>query len=224
MTNKKLTPKTEVLPVSARHPITVATPVVDETFYSRLVTGGDFAAGAITDSYLASTTTDTFALMTTAREQAQAIHQGDMTQVESMLIGQAVALQSMFVDFALRAKKASSLQAVQSLAQLALRSQAGSRSTLQVLAEVKNPRQVAFVKQTNVAHMQQVNNGVLPPSSSHTEKIAGETNEVLVEESHGCTTLDTRAKTEAGRADPAVVTLDRVDRPAKRRRQTKVIT
>lgn len=134
-----------------------------------------------------------------------------------MLIGQAVALQSMFFDFALRAKQAKYLPEVQCLAQLALRSQSGSRSTLQTLAEVKNPRQVAFVRQTNVAQTQQVNNGVLAPSPSHTETINVNPNELLVEEPHGRKKMDTRTKEEAGRDDPAVVTVDRVDRPAKRR-------
>lgn len=191
-------PKTEVSPAPVAHPIIVAKPVSEETSHARLVTGGDFAAGVIVGSYLKTTTTDLSTILATLQEQGQAIHQGDMTQVESMLIGQAVALQSMFVDFALRAKKAKSLPEVQCLAQLALRSQAGSRSTLQTLAEVKNPKQVAFVKQTNVAHTQQVNNGVPSPSTSHTETIVGEPNELLVETPHGSKKMDRRTKAKAG--------------------------
>jgi len=216
MTNKRIAPKAEVSPVSAKYPIIDAKPVSDEAVHARLVTGGDFAAGAIVHSYIKTTTTDISTILETLQEQGKAIHEGDMRQVESMLIGQAVALQSMFFDFALRAKKAQSLPELQCLAQLALRSQSGSRSTLQTLADVKNPRQVAFVRQTNVAQTQQVNNGVLP--NSREEKIQTSPNELLVEESHGCTTVDIRAKEEAGRADPAVVTMERVDRPAKRPR------
>lgn len=207
MTNKKQTRKTEVVPAPVPLAGPKAEPVSDEVIHARLITSGDFAGSAIVNSYIKTTTTDPGTILETLQQQAQAIHQGDMTQVESMLIGQAVALQSMFVDFALRAKNAQSLQAVQCLAQLALRSQAGSRNTLQTLAEVKNPRQVAFVKQTNVAQTQQVNNGV-PPASSHTETIAGEPNELLVETPHGSKKMDRRTKAKAGRADPAVVPMD----------------
>lgn len=216
MKNQNLTPQTEVAPTPVRHAIVDAKPVSGETVNARLVTGSDLVAGAIVQTYLKTTTTDLSAILDALQEQGKAIHQGDMRQVESMLIGQAVALQTMFCDFALRAKNAKPLKDVQCLAQLALRSQAGSRSTLQTLADVKNPRQVAFVKQTNVANTQQVNNGLMP--SSHVENITATPNELLVEENHGSTTLDTRAKTKASRADPAVVTVDGVDRPAKRRR------
>lgn len=215
MTNKKIAPKTELSPVTVAHPIIDAKPVSDEAFHARLATDAAFSSGMVVNSYL-GLAADSSVMFTTLQEQAQAVNLGDMTQIESMLIGQAVALQTMFADLAFRAKKAQSLQAVQCLTQLALRSQAGSRSTLQTLADVKNPRQVAFVKQTNVANTQQVNNGVLP--NSRGEKIQTSPNELLVEESHGCTTVDIRAKEEAGRADPAVVTMAEVDRPSKRRR------
>lgn len=192
-----------------------AKPVSEEAFLSGLALSGAFPASIVVNKYLElkKTADETF---TSLQHQTKAVNSGDMRQVEGMLICQAIALQSMFMNLANRAKGANSLQEVQCFTQLALRSQAGSRSTLQTLADVKNPRQVAFVKQTNVANTQQVNNGVMP--SSHVENIKATPNELLVEEAHGSTTLDIRAKEEAGRADPAVVTVERLDRPAKRRR------
>lgn len=46
---------------------------------------------------------------------------------------------------------------------MALKAQAQCRATLEALAEIKNPRPVAFVKQANISgEHQQVNNGVQP--------------------------------------------------------------
>lgn len=51
------------------------------------------------------------------------------------------------------------LDATDELLRLALKAQAQSRATVEALAEVKNPRSVAFVKQANIAHgHQQVDN------------------------------------------------------------------
>jgi len=219
MTNNKQTRKTDVVPAPAPQVVTSASkakPVSDAVLHSDLITSGDFASIAIANSYIGTTTTDPGMILKGLHEQAKAIHQGDMRQVESMLMGQAVALQSMFADFALRAKKAQTPQAVQCLAQLALRSQAGCRSTLQTLADVKNPRQVAFVKQTNIAQTQQVNNGRPPPS--RVENIQASPTELLVEEPHGSTKMDARATATAVRTDTDLVAVDRVDRAAKRRR------
>ena len=45
----------------------------------------------------------------------------------------------------------------------ALKAQAQCRATLEALAEIKNPRPVAFVKQANISGgHQQVNNGMQP--------------------------------------------------------------
>ena len=216
MTNKKQTHKNEVAPTPASLDDIKSRPVSDAHIDACLLTSGDFSSIAIVNSYVGTNITDPGTILEGLHEQAKAIHQGDMRQVESMLMGQAVALQSMFADFALRAKKAQTLEAVQCLAQLALRSQAGCRSTLQTLADVKNPRQVAFVKQTNIAQTQQVNNGTPPPS--RVENIQASPNELLVEEPHGRTKMDARAKATAGRSDSAVVAMATVDRPHKRSR------
>ena len=219
MTNKKQVHKTEVVPTPASLEDAKARPVSDAYIDASLLTSGDFSSVAIVNTYVGTDITDPGLILKGLHEQAKAIHQGDMRQVESMLMGQAVALQSMFANFALRAKKAQTLQAVQCMAQLALRSQAGCRSTLQTLADVKNPRQVAFIKQTNVAQTQQVNNG--SPPSSRVENIQASPNKLLAEEFHGRTKMDTRAKATAGQADPAMVAVDRVDWAAKPSRKAK---
>lgn len=216
MRNNRTARKTEVLPVPTK--LAESKPVSPEAFNARLATGGAFSSTTIINSYL-GLTSDPIMMLTTLQDQAQVINAGDMTQVENMLIGQAVALESMFADLALRAKKAQSLQVVQCLTQLALRSQAGSRATLQTLAEVKNPRQVAFVKQTNIAQTQQVNNDM--PSPAHARKVEVVQNEVLVKEKHGSKKMDTRATKASGHADTNLVAVDAVDRAPKPNRKAK---
>jgi hypothetical protein len=56
--------------------------------------------------------------------------------------------------------RAQHLEATDRLMRLALKAQSQCRATIETLAEIKNPSQVAFVKQANIAHgPQQVNNG-----------------------------------------------------------------
>jgi hypothetical protein len=150
---------------------------------------------------------------------AQEIELGDLTQLENMLTYQAIALQAMFTDMALRASRERSLAAVQSLVQLALRAQSGCRATLQTLAEVKSPRQVAFVRQTNVAQNQQVNNEAPVISRARTRRSAP--NKLLAEESDGRQAMDRGAKTSPRRFNPNLVALEAVDRSEDRGRQRK---
>ena len=53
------------------------------------------------------------------------------------------------------------LPAAETYLRLALKAQAQCRATVEALAEIKNPRPVAFVKQANIAQgPQQVNNRI----------------------------------------------------------------
>ena len=85
---------------------------------------------------------------------------GDMKFVEAMLFAQAQALQSIFVNLALRASDDDfSAKQQNEYMNLALRAESGSRAALQTLIEMKKPRAATFVGQQNVAYQQQVNNG-----------------------------------------------------------------
>ncbi len=77
---------------------------------------------------------------------------------EAMLAGQAVALQSLFVNLTERAMRAELLPTLQALMGMALQCQKQSRNALATLAEIRNPRRAMFIKQLNQAAMQQVNN------------------------------------------------------------------
>ena len=111
----------------------------DDLFNAHLLTGGAFLATTLMTSYVAKNTAPE-AVFEAVAAQIKSINQGDLTQVEGMLYGQATALQTMFLDLADRAKRADTLEKMQCFTQLALRAQSGSRNTLQTLIESKNPR------------------------------------------------------------------------------------
>ena len=152
----------------------------------------------------------------------EAVHGGDMSDLEGMLVAQAFALQTMFVDCATRARAQSSREASGTLMQAAMKAQAQAqcRATVQTIGELKNPRQVAFIRQqTNVATaggQQQVNNATATPSAlAHTparEKDSGVRNELLLEEKNASPILEPRATRRASRSDSPMATVGVVNR------------
>ena len=86
---------------------------------------------------------------------------GNLSEAESILTAQAVALDAIFTELAARAagNMGQYLNAAETYMRLALKAQSQCRTTLEALAEIKNPRPVAFVRQQNLAVNQQVNNG-----------------------------------------------------------------
>jgi hypothetical protein len=147
-------------------------------------------------------------LCTDLDKRIDKIKAGDMSSVEAMLFGQAKVLETMFTSLARRAANNDGLKQFQVNLTLALKAQAQCRSTLEALAEIKNPRPVQFVKQANMTTgPQQVNNGYAgTPSHSGIQSGAGniqsEQNKLL-EADHG-NYLDTRAQGTAGRVNQTV--------------------
>lgn len=145
---------------------------------------------------------------------------GDLSELENMLIGQATALQTMFVSLARRAQAQQYQRNVEAFLGLALKAQAQSRATIQAVIDLKFPRQATFVKQANIANgPQQVNNGQRV-SGHNARALANQTeqNEVLEGLANGGAEMDTRATTAAARGNPAVETLGASHRPKKRGR------
>ena len=125
---------------------------------------------------------------------------GDLTSVEGMLYGQAMALQTIFTNLARRSAMNAGeyINAADTYMRLALKAQSQCRSTLETLAEIKNPRPISFVKQANIANgPQQVNNGQAPSTGAGNSQAAQ--NELLGHQ-HG-NYLDTGAQGAAGGAD-----------------------
>lgn len=187
---------------------------------ARHLVGSALPSALITSRYSSSADVDAVAVLEELKIMAAEVADGSLSAVEQMLLHQAVALQTMFMDLAVRAKGLHDLPAVQALTQLALKAQSGSRATLQTLAELKNPRPV-FVRQTNVAQTQQVNNGSqepVLPSRARKPRNAPIELKATTQEPHGSPILDTRATTAAGPAHSAEPALGAFDRSTQRRR------
>ena len=152
------------------------------------------------------------------REQAQKVADGDLDAAKGMLVAQAVTLDMIFNDLALRAATSIRTQAdgswscntekLEAMMRIALKVQGQCRTTLQTLGELVNPRSVSFIKQapgsqTNVAHgPQQVNNGVdasMPGAHAHAGKNEAGANKLL--EANPSERLDTGAQGATGGAN-----------------------
>jgi hypothetical protein len=120
------------------------------------------------------------------KTQFATLRQGDTKRLEAMLLAQAHSLQAMFTHYAEKMTHAEYLNQLKVNGALALKAQNQCRQTLQVLAEIKNPKRATFIK--NHATNQQVNvNGKAEISENISTNRA---NELLYEESHA--TMDSR--------------------------------
>ncbi len=133
----------------------------DERHVAKVMTDGSVNAAVVT-AYLPSVNgggVDAGLLAETMTDQAAAAGRGDLATMERMLWTQAVALQGMFTDLALRAKAQTGLAATQGLTTLALKAASASRAAIVALAELRQPRTAVFTRQANIATgPQQVNN------------------------------------------------------------------
>lgn len=124
---------------------------------------------------------------------------GDMREPERMLMGQAVALQTIFANLASRAAMnvGEYMGATEIYLRLALKAQSQCRATLETLVTLKNPP-VVIAKQANVTTgPQQINNGVAPPRAG---EFPNEPNKLL-EAQHG-QWLDTGTTGTTSGVDP----------------------
>ena len=134
---------------------------------------------------------------------------GELAPLEHMLAAQALVLDQLFGDLTRRALTATSPVGRESDLKLALKAQAQCRSTVEALAEIKQPSPKVFAKQANITSgPQQVNNGP-PPSRG---KKSGKRQNELLEECDHEQWLDTRATGKASRTDPAMAAVDKLHR------------
>lgn len=109
---------------------------------------------------------DLYALMDTLDESMKRVQGGDLQEVESMLMGQAHSLQSIFTHLAYRSTRTNMVKHIELDLRLALKAQAQCCRTLEVLAAMKNPP-VVLARQANVTTgPQQINNNTGPISVS----------------------------------------------------------
>jgi hypothetical protein len=148
--------------------------------------------------------------------QAKMVNEGDLSIMEGTLAVQARTLDALFNALTSRAV-ANALSpdgpfadAADLYLRLALKAQSQCRATIETLALMKNPPQVAFVRQANIAAgPQQVNNGVPPPAREKVETAPTE----LLEAMHG-ERLDSGAPSASARTNQAMATVAAIDRAA----------
>jgi hypothetical protein len=143
--------------------------------------------------------------------------ENDLSSVEAMVLAQAHTCEAIFHEFARRAHCSDTVPKLESYMRLALKAQQQSASTLRILGELKAPKQIAFIRQANLAHgSQQVNNGTATPVPHAHARETNEavTNEVLTDEREAqrAPTLDTGATKRAGREDTALASVAVVNR------------
>lgn len=192
-----------------------------------VASGGLECGAAVVDTYniIEPNETDLLTLAEAIKKTATDIASGDMSKAEEMLFGQAVALQSIFVNLAKRVTIQGSVANYKIFMDLTLKAQNQSRATLATLTDLKYPRQVSFMKQNNyAAGAQQVNNGV----SSESREPAREEDSIMKSKLSPLPRLEntgderqpldfgTTAKT--GRTDPELVPVEAVHRTKDRSR------
>lgn len=164
--------------------------------------------------------------MDVINERGKAILAGDMELSEVTLISQAQVLDGIFNLMAQRALQnvGSSLETTERYMKLAMKAQSQCRATLETLSEVKNPRVAVFANQANVTSgPQQVNNGTPSPApvQAQEDQQKNETSRNELLEHQDGERLDTRAPSQAGRANQTVETMGKKHRTTNCRRQSE---
>jgi hypothetical protein len=162
------------------------------------------------------------ALIVELRKRMTTVNDGDLQGCENMLIGQAHALQSMFVHLSRRAIKQEYLKNFDAFLRLALKAQSQCRATIETLAELKYPKQATFIKQANIANQQQVNNGGeakpglsdnYAPAPARTEDLETSQNKLLeTTNEQPLERLDTRAPQATSAANSQLETVEAIYR------------
>jgi len=142
-------------------------------------------------------------------DSAKQLNNGNLSEIEQMLMTQAKTLDYLFYDSLNKLSGIDMINQIQVFTDIAFRSQTQCRKTLAVLAELKHPRRATFIKQQNNAITQQVNNAVKskPEHFENSKKVA---NELLSEVNHA--TLDIRGTSEAIGINQKVGAMEAVNR------------
>lgn len=155
---------------------------------------------------------DITALIDELRQQAATASGGDLKRQEAMLAIQAHTLDTLFNELARRSQLnvGDYPDAAERYMRLALKAQSQCRTTIETLAEIKNPKPVAFVQQANIANgPQQVNNGSPSAHASRAGKSEIEQNKQLEQQSNEWMDGGTAAATV--RTDQELVSVGAVD-------------
>ncbi len=167
------------------------------------------AAVIIQDYCTAFGEQDSQALVNRLSDSIKKVAEGNDTKaLQAILMGQAEALQSIFVNFSRRAVHQEMMCHFESFIKFALKAQSQCRATLETLAAIKNPP-IVYAKQANISNgPQQVNNGATATAqASPAEKNKIEQNE-LMEAPKDEEGLDRRTQTATSAINKAMATVE----------------
>lgn len=145
-------------------------------------------------------------------EQIDGFKEKSTIRVETILLSQVHALQSIFERAALQVGNPASIEALQAWGVIALKAQEQTRKTLATLMDIKNPKQTSFIKQQNNAVNQQINNQ--DQNSKILEKKPK--NELLEAKDD----LDTRTPFKTITVNPQMEAVAKIDRSQDRGRKS----
>ena len=199
----------------------------EEWGFTKGDTDSQVMAALSTRSALTATTYKAFAgggdalevtdLMGELRKAGDEVAGGNMSRVEKMLTQQALTLDAIFNNMALRSHGQTTFKGIEVLMRLALKAQAQARSTAEALALLKNPQ--PYIRQANIAHgPQQVNNagtqtvGTQAGTHPHAKESKVLQNELLEDQRNGSTYMDTRTTSKAARGHSKVEAVGAVHR------------
>lgn len=165
-------------------------------------------SGQIFNKNMTSTDLELFASITTLGNQIKEVKDGNLSCAEMTLAAQANTLDLIFNSLMCKAANAQQLAQFETFMRLALKAQGQCRATYEALAEIKNPKPMAFIKQQNIGLNQQVNNDAAPLTH---EKSVNSSNELLEENQHG-QWLDTRTTGTTIGTDKELETVGIIDR------------
>ena len=193
----------------------------EEWGFTKGDTDSQVMAALSTRSALTATTYKAFAgggdslqvtdLMGELRKAGDEVAGGNMSRVEKMLTHQALTLDAIFNNMALRSHGQTAFKGIEVLMRLALKAQAQARSTAEALALLKNPQ--PYIRQANMTTgPQQVNNtyagtqtvGTQAGTHPHAKESKALQNELLEVQLNGSTYMDTRTTSKAARGHSKV--------------------
>ena len=189
---------------------------------AKTLTRPEIGAAAIMEKW-SPDTYDVNVLADELAAQVKSVNQGDMQRTEGILISQAQALDAIFVNLMRRSVSQTNAAHWEMYMRMGMKAQSQCRATLQVLAEIKNPRPVAFVKQANINNggQQQINNGVVAdtmPSPTPVREIEIEQTKLLERVTDGSTQMDAGTTRATSRGNKALEPVETVNRAEKRKR------
>lgn len=136
---------------------------------------------------------------------------GDLSDLETMLVGQTHALHNMFMLMLGKMGSTNNIDHLEAYARIALKAQNQSRATVSTLNDLKNPQRATFIKQLNQANQMQVNNS---------ENFLNSENELL--EVQNGERLDSAATSKTSGIDSNMATVEKIDGRKNNSRKRKI--